>query len=99
MHGKTKLETTTVNELVCGFEVFSRVLNFIVMGHYTTLQSNRESQEHQRYLWSIVLQEKSQSAMRKLNHKQEHYLVCGCVDSLHVLFFAVIGHNRYNKCS
>ena len=41
MRWKTKLETTTVNELVCGFEVYSSVLNFIVMGHYTTLQSNR----------------------------------------------------------
>ena len=68
MCGKTKPETATVNELVCGFEVCLRVMNFNVIGHYT----NRESHEHQKYLWSVVLQEKSQTGMRKLNHKQEH---------------------------
>ena len=30
-----------------------------------------EHREHQKYFWNvIVLQEKSQSGMRKLNHKQ-----------------------------
>ena len=72
MHGKTKPETATVNELVCGFEVCSCVLNFNVIGHYTTLQSNGESREHQKYLWNVVLQEKRQSGMRRLYHKQEH---------------------------
>ena len=72
MCGKTKPETATVNELVCGFEVCLHVMNFNVIGHYTILQSNRESHEHQKYLWSVVLQEKSQTGMRKLNHKQEH---------------------------
>ena len=38
MCGKTKPETATVNELVCGFEVCLRVMNFNVIGHYT----NRE---------------------------------------------------------
>ena len=37
------------------------------------LQSNRENREHQKYFWNvIVLQEESQSGVRKLNHKQEH---------------------------
>ena len=31
--------------------------------------------------------------MRKLNRKQERYLVCGSVASSHVLIFAVIGHD------
>ena len=42
------------------------------------LQSNWENHEHQRYFWNvIVLQEKSQSGMRKLNHMEEHSLVWG----------------------
>ena len=45
---------------------------------------------------TIVLQEKSQSGMRKLNHKQERWLVCGFVASSHVLIFAVVGHNTIN---
>ena len=40
-----------------------------------------------------MVQEKSQSGTRKLNCKQERQLVCGFVASLHVLIFAVIGHN------
>ena len=37
------------------------------------LQSNRENCKHQKYFWNvIVLQEKSQSGMRKLNCKQEY---------------------------
>ena len=36
------------------------------------LQSNWENHEHQRYFWNvIVLQEKSQSGMRKLNRMGE----------------------------
>ena len=36
------------------------------------LQSNQENREHEKFFRNaIVLQEKSQSAMRKLNHKQE----------------------------
>ena len=36
------------------------------------LQSNWENREHQKYFWNvIVLQEKSQSGLRKLNRKQE----------------------------
>ena len=36
------------------------------------LQSNWENREHQKYFWNvIVLQEKSQSVVRKLNCKQE----------------------------
>ena len=36
------------------------------------LQSNWENDEHQRYFWNvIVLQEKSQSGMRKLNRMGE----------------------------
>ena len=32
----------------------------------------RENREHQKYFWNvIVLQEESQSGVRKLNHKQE----------------------------
>ena len=50
-----------------------------------------------RIIWNvIVLQEKSQSGMRKLNHEQEHQLVCGFVASSHVLIFAVIGANTIN---
>ena len=40
-----------------------------------------------------MVQEKSQSGMRKLNCKQEHELVCGFVACLHVLIFVVIGRN------
>ena len=39
---------------------------------------------------------KSQSGMRKLNHKQELKLVCGFVASSYLLIFAVIGHNTLN---
>ena len=36
------------------------------------LQSNRENREHQKYFWNIiVLQEKSQSGVRKLNGEQQ----------------------------
>ena len=36
------------------------------------LQSNQENREHQKFFWNAtVLQEKSQSGMRKLNRKQE----------------------------
>ena len=37
------------------------------------LQSNQEIREHQQYFWTnvIVLQEISQSGVRKLNLKQE----------------------------
>ena len=41
MHGKTKPETATLNELVCAFEVCSCVLNFNVIGHYTILQTGK----------------------------------------------------------
>ena len=41
-----------------------------------------------------MVQEKSQSGMRKLNCKQECELVRGFVACLHVLIFAVIGRNR-----
>ena len=34
--------------------------------------------------------------MKKLNCKQERWLVCGFVASLHVLIFAVVGHNTIN---
>ena len=40
-----------------------------------------------------MVQEKSQSGMRKLNGKQERELVRGFVACLHVLIFAVIGRN------
>ena len=40
-----------------------------------------------------MVQEKSQSGMRKLNCKQELELVRGFVACLHVLIFAVIGRN------
>ena len=43
-----------------------------------------------------MLQEKSQSGVRKLNHKQDHELICGFVASMHVLSFAVIGHDEIN---
>ena len=37
-----------------------------------SLQSNRENREHQKYFWNvIVLREKNQSCVRKLNGKQE----------------------------
>ena len=37
------------------------------------LQSNQENREHQKYFWNvIVLQEKSQSGVKKLNRKLEH---------------------------
>ena len=36
------------------------------------LQSNQENREHQKYFWNvIVLQEKSQSDVKKLNRKLE----------------------------
>ena len=42
------------------------------------LQSNWENHEHQRYFWNvIVLQEKGQSGMRKLNRMEERSLVWG----------------------
>jgi len=42
------------------------------------LQSNWENDEHQRYFWNvIVLQEKGQSGMRKLNRMEERSLVWG----------------------
>ena len=60
----------------------------------TILQSNRDNCEHQKYFWNAnALQEKSQSGMRKLNRKQECYLVFGFVASSLVLIFAVIDHN------
>ena len=40
-----------------------------------------------------MVQEKSQSGMRKLNCKQERELVRGFVACLYVLIFAVIGRN------
>ena len=40
-----------------------------------------------------MVQEKSQSGMRKLNCKEEHELVHGFLAYLHVLIFAVIGCN------
>ena len=40
-----------------------------------------------------MVQEKSQSGMRKLNCKQERELDRGFVACLHVLIFAVIGRN------
>ena len=40
-----------------------------------------------------MVQEKSQSGMRKPNCKEEHELVRGFVACLHVLIFAVIGRN------
>ena len=37
------------------------------------LQSNQENREHQKYFWNvIVLQEKNQSGVKKLNRKLEH---------------------------
>ena len=58
------------------------------------MRSNRENREHQKYFWNvIVVQEKSQSGMRKLNCKQERELVRGFVACLHVLIFTVIGRN------
>ena len=41
--------------------------------HYEILlQANQEKREHQKYFWNVkVLQEKSQSGVRKLNCKQE----------------------------
>ena len=36
------------------------------------LESNRENRKHQKHFWNvIVLQEKSQSDVRKLNRKQQ----------------------------
>ena len=61
------------------------------------MQSNRENREHQKYSWNvIVLQEKSQSGMKKLNCKQQRELVCGSVVCSHVLIFAVIYLNTIN---
>ena len=49
------------------------------------------------YFWNvIVLQEKSQSGVRKMNQEQERQLFCGFVASSHGLIFAVIGHNAIN---
>ena len=45
--------------------------------------------KYQKYFWNVfVLQEKSQSGVRKLNRKEDRQLVCGfvassCVLSLH----------------
>ena len=40
------------------------------------LQSNRENREHQKHFSNvIVLQEKSQSGVRKLNRKQDQFVV------------------------
>ena len=44
----------------------------------------------------LCCKKKANQAFRKLNHKQERELVCGFVASLHVLMFAVIGHNTMN---
>ena len=53
--------------------------------------------KYQKYFWNvIVLKEKSQSGMRKLNCKQDCSLVCGFVASSRVLIFAVIGHDTIN---
>ena len=50
------------------------------------LLSNWDNHEHQRYFWNvIVVQEKSQSGMGKLNRMEER-----------VLIFAVISHNTIN---
>ena len=58
---------------------------------------NWENCEHQKYFWNvIVVQEKNQSGVRKLNYKQECWLVCGSVACPHVLIFAVIGRNTIN---
>ena len=36
-------------------------------------QSNQKNRQHQKYFWNVVvLQEKHQSGVRKLNRKQEH---------------------------
>ena len=41
----------------------------LTLGEFTVKLGNRE---HQKYFWNvIVLQEKSQSGVRKLNRKQE----------------------------
>ena len=41
----------------------------LTLGEFTVKPGNRE---HQKYFWNvIVLQEKSQSGVRKLNRKQE----------------------------
>ena len=61
------------------------------------LQSNWENHEHQRYFWIvIVLQEKGQSGMRKLNRMEERSLVWGFCGGSHVLIFAEISHNTIN---
>ena len=45
-------------------------------GIWLPLLSNRENRKHQKYFWNdIVLQEKSQSGMGKLNSKQGHELI------------------------
>ena len=51
------------------------------------LQSNQEDREHQ------IGCSRSPIGHEKLNHKEEHQLVCHFVASAHVLIFVVIGHN------
>ena len=53
---------------------------------------------HAVYFWNaIVLQEKSQSGVRKLNPNQECFkLVCGFVATSCILIFAVPGHKTIN---
>ena len=44
----------------------------------------------------LCSKKKSQSGMRKLNHKQDRQLVCGFLASSLVFIFAVIGHDTIN---
>ena len=57
----------------CEISVYSHTLR-----SRRQLQSNQKNHEHQKHFWNvIVLQEKSQSGVRKLNRKQDRLLVCG----------------------
>ena len=70
-----------------------------------SLQSNRESREHQKYFWNvIVLREKTnkqtnKKTIRRVKTKRQArtlITVCGFVASSRVVIFAVIGHNAIN---
>ena len=60
----TPFQVKQVNKLPSPPPYYSSLIN--------DRQSNRENREHQNYFWNvIVMQEKSQPGVRKLNRKQE----------------------------
>ena len=56
------------------------------------LQSNRENHERQKYFWNVIV---SVARRKPIRHEKTETQVCGFVASLHVLIFAVIGHNKH----